>query len=129
MESRTVDVTIARPPDEVYEYLAIPENFPKWSFFLTAAKRDGDACLFETPNGPVHVRFATRNIHRVLDHWVTVGGEPAIYVPLRVIENSGESTVLFTVFRQPEMSDQDYDADIAAVRKDLDNLKRVLECA
>lgn len=129
MESRTVDVTIARPPNEVYEYLATPENFPKWSFFLTAARPDGDAWIFETPNGPVHVRFVTRNDHHVLDHWVTVGGETTIYVPLRVIENAGESTILFTVFRQPEMSDQHYDADIAAVRKDLDNLKRLLECA
>lgn len=127
MDSRTISVDIIRPPDVVYEYLANPENFPQWSFFLMAARPEGDNWIFETPNGPVQVRFVPRNPYRILDHWVTAGGQSTIYVPLRVIENAGESTVLFTIFRQPEMSHQSYDADIAAVRKDLDNLKMVLE--
>jgi hypothetical protein len=129
MELRTISITVARPVKVVYEYLAAPEKYSEWSFFLTSARPEGDRWIFETPNGPVHVKFVERNAYGVLDHWVTVGGDAAIYVPLRVVAHGHESAVLFTVFRQSEMSDQDYDADIAAVRKDLENLKRVLESA
>lgn len=129
MELRTISIAVARPLEAVYEYLAVPEKYAEWSFFLTSARPDGDQWIFETPNGPVHVKFVERNAYGVLDHWVTVGGDAAIYVPLRVVAHSQGSAVLFTVFRQPEMSDQGYDADIEAVRKDLESLKRVLESA
>jgi hypothetical protein len=47
---------------------------------------------------------------------------------MRVLANQeNDSEVIFTVFRMPGMSDQQYKDDIGTVLTDLAGLKRVLE--
>jgi hypothetical protein len=48
-------------------------------------------------------------------------------VPLRVLPLGDGAEVVLTIRRGPGMSDDAFDADEAAVRADLDRLKRVLE--
>jgi uncharacterized protein YndB with AHSA1/START domain len=127
-ESRTVSIAIRRRPDEVYEYLADPVNFPKWSVFIKEITREGDAWTATTPDGTVRMRFTPRNEFRVLDHTVTVSPQVQVYVPMRVLASpDGASEVIFTVFRLPGMSDVQYKRDIEMVLTDLAGLKRVLE--
>lgn len=127
-ETRIVTITIARPADEVYDYVAAVENFPAWSEFIRAVKPDGAEWIFTTTHSEARARFAPRNHFGVVDHYVTPPQGPVVYVPLRVVANGpSHSEVMFTVFRQPGMSDADYDADLALVRQDLAGLQRVLE--
>jgi hypothetical protein len=127
MQTRTVSVTVNRPAAEVYDYLVDPPNFARWSEFLTAMRPEQDHWIAATPLGDVHIRFAERNDVGVMDHYVTTASGATVYVPLRVVSNGEGAEVLFTIFRLPEMTDEQFEADVGLVSKDLSNLRRVLE--
>ena len=127
-ESRTISISIKRRPAEVYEYLADPANFPKWSVFIKEIRKEGSEWIATTPESTVRIRFTPRNEFRILDHYVTVSPQIQVYVPMRVLANpENDSEVIFTVFRLPGMSDEQYKDDIEMVLADLTGLKRVLE--
>ncbi len=127
-ESRTVSISIKRRPDDVYEYLADPANFPKWSIFIKGIRKEGNDWIATTPEGIVRIRFTPRNAFRILDHTVTVSPQIQVYVPMRVLANpQNDNEVIFTIFRLPGMNDKQYKEDIEMVLADPTGLKRVLE--
>ena len=127
-ESRTVSISIKRRPEEVYGYLVDPTNFPKWSVFIKEIKKKGSEWIATTPESTVRIRFTPKNEFRILDHYVTVSPQIQVYVPMRVLASpENDSEVIFTVFRLPGMSDEQYNDDIGMVLTDLAGLKRVLE--
>ena len=73
------------------------------------------------------MRFTPKNAFGVVDHYVKRSSGTEIYVPMRVIANGTGSELLFTLFREPEMSDERFSADLEFVKKDLNVLKAVLE--
>jgi hypothetical protein len=73
------------------------------------------------------IRFADRNDYGVLDHFVTPAPGVGIYVPMRVLPNGSGSEVVFTLFRLPEMSEEEFDRDAGMVERDLRVLKSALE--
>lgn len=128
LESRTLNISIACAPRKVIDFVADPRNLPRWaSAFCKAVRPDGDNWIVETPNGPIGLRFVARNDFGVLDHYVTPVPGTEIYVPMRVVANGDGSEVLFTLFRLPGMSEQDFARDAGMVECDLAELKRVLE--
>jgi hypothetical protein len=128
LESRTLNIRIACAPKKVADFVSDPRNLPRWaSAFCKSVRPDGDNWIVETPNGPIGLRFVARNAFGVLDHYVTPVPGVEIYVPLRVIANGDGSEVLFTLFRLPGMSEQDFERDAGMVERDLAELKRVLE--
>lgn len=122
----TVSVTIHRPVADVYDYVADLGNLPDWSFFETATQVDG-VWRVGTPRGEVTLRLAPRNELGVLDHHLQTPDGRNIYIPMRVISNHGDSEVMFTVIREPGMTDEAYAADIAVVETDLARLKSLLD--
>ena len=126
--SRTMSISIDRSPDDVYRFVHNPENLTRWATaFCLSVRRDGDRWIVNTPNGEVSIQFAGDNTLGVLDHVVTVSPDLEVYVPMRVVRNGEGSEVLFTVFRLPEMTDEQFAADAAIVQRDLNTLKLVLE--
>lgn len=112
VESRTLSVRIERPLTEVYGFLAEPKNFPRWAAGLDLEQE---------------IRFTERNQFGIVDHTVVLSGGQEVYVPMRAIRNGTGSEVIFTLFRQPEMTDDAFARDAGAVQRDLLTLKRVLE--
>lgn len=127
-EARHVSVSINRPPKEVYDFASNPENLPKWATGLGGAikKADGE-WIADAPFGKVKIRFAERNKLGVLDHDVILESGARIYNPMRVVPNGGGSEVVFTLFRQPDMSDEKFSEDAKWVEKDLKILKSLME--
>lgn len=128
-ESKAVSVSVNRPPDEVYRYLAKPENFPEWApNFCHAIRKVGDgAWIADTTMGALKVRFVPENEFRVADHYVTLSSGEEIQNPIRVLPNGTGSEVLFVVFRRAGLSDEEFSADWGTVQRDLEALKRILE--
>lgn len=127
-ESRTVSTRIERPAAEVYDFAARPENLPRWAAGLGAAVvRDGADWRIETQQGALRLRFAAPNAFGVLDHAVTLPDGTVVDVPMRVVPNGDGAEVLFTLLRQPGMSDADFARDAGLVAADLATLKRLLE--
>jgi hypothetical protein len=73
------------------------------------------------------VRFVAKNDFGVLDHYVNPAPGVEIYVPMRVLTNGSGSEVIFTLFRLPKMSDEQFVEDVGMVERDLKTLKNVLE--
>lgn len=125
---RELRIAIDCPPGEAYEYLAAPENFPKWASGLAGAlRKSGEDWLAETPEGPAVVRFSERNSRGVLDHSVTLESGTTVYVPLRVVPNPRGCELVLTLFRRPGMSEERFAADAEWVLRDLAVAKRILE--
>jgi|1186.fasta_scaffold792378_2 hypothetical protein len=73
--------------------------------------------------------FVARNEFGVLDHEVTLPSGDVIYNPMRVIPYGDACEVVFTLRRQPDMSNEDFERDAGLVQADLNRLKQLLEAA
>jgi hypothetical protein len=125
---RHLTIGIERDARDVYAFASQPENLPRWAAGLgSGVTRDGENWRVETPQGRLRMRFAPPNDHGVLDHTVTLPDGREVDVPVRVVPNASGAEVIFTLFRQPGMSDRDFARDAAAVAADLAALKRLLE--
>ena len=77
--------------------------------------------------GRVKVKFAEKNRFGVLDHEVTLPSGVKVHNPMRVVPNNDGSELVFTLYRRPELSDQEFAEDAKSVEKDLAKLKNLLE--
>lgn len=127
-EARKLSISIERSAAEAYDFLCVPENFPKWASGLgTSLRKVGEDWVAQTAQGPVRVCFSERNSFGVLDHSVALPRGTSVYVPLRVLPRNRGCELELTLFRQPGMSDEKFAADAEWVRRDLQTAKRILE--
>lgn len=127
--SQTLSVTINRPADEVYAYMANIQHLADWAAGLCESvirNTGANTWLIHTPTGEASVRFVEQNKFRIVDHYVKQGQDPEVYIPIRVLENEQGSEVIFTLFRLPGMKER-FEKDRQAVQKDLDTLKKLIE--
>lgn len=122
----TITLSIACPPERVYDYVFDARNLPSWSFFR-AVTPCGDHYEVETPDGTATLRFTPRNTLGVLDHTVTLPNGTTVHVPFRVIPNGDGSEVMLTVFQTPGMTPTAFATDAKQVARDLEKLKSLLE--
>jgi hypothetical protein len=127
-KAKTLSVSIDRSPAEVYDFVVSPENLCLWATaFVHSVKRQGNDWIIETTDGPMAIRFVAHNGLGVLDHYVKLPNGMEILNPMRVLANGAGSEVLFTVFQQDGMSDEQFAQDAGMVERDLITLKSVLE--
>lgn len=123
-----ISVSINRPVNVVYEFASNPENLPQWASGLSSTIRHVDGKWFaDSPMGAIEIRFADENPFGVLDHEVFLPSGERFYNPMRVFPNQEGSELLFTLFRRPEMSDEEFMQDANAITKDLAQIKAILE--
>ncbi|MBI4524946.1 MAG: SRPBCC family protein [Deltaproteobacteria bacterium] len=128
LESKTISVSIERTPKDVYEFVSNPANLPKWASGLgTSIENVNGEWIARAPRGPVKCRFVERNDFGVLDHYVSPTPGVEVYIPMRVISNGAGSELIFTLLRQPDMSDAKFQEDAEWVQRDLNALKKLLE--
>ena len=126
--AKHITVSINRSAAQVYEFASNPENLSKWAAGLSGSiKKINEEWIAESPMGTVKVKFAEKNKFGVLDHDVTLSSGAKFYNPMRVFPNDNGSELIFTVYRRPDVSDQEFAADAKAVEKDLAKLKTLLE--
>jgi hypothetical protein len=73
--------------------------------------------------GRVKVKFAEKNKFGVLDHDVTLPSGVKVYNPVRVLPNNDGSELVFTLYRRPDVFDQEFAEDGKSVERDLAKLK------
>ncbi|MEU5959138.1 SRPBCC family protein [Streptomyces sp. NPDC047525] len=130
-ESRHLSVSIDRTVDEVYAFASDPVNLPAWARGLGGSieRIDGQWVAESSPMGRVVVTFVPRNELGVLDHDVTLPSGETVYNPVRVIRDGKGSEVVFTLRRQPQTSDADFERDADTVAGDLNRLRELMERA
>jgi hypothetical protein len=117
-ESRHVSVWMNVAPEVVYGLASDLDQMPRWA-----------AGLADPALGAVDVRFVGDNGLGVLDHIVRLPSGDEVYNPMRILPEAVEGSrceVVFTVRRLPEMTDEQFEADAAAVTADLQTLKRLV---
>lgn len=122
VESRTLSISIHRNWRHVYEAVWRPHDFPRWASGLGKSPPQEDDTGWwraEGPDGPIRIRFTDHNAFGVMDHYVDLGGDAEVYVPMRIVQNGEGAEVLFTLFRQAGMSDEKFAADAEWVARDL----------
>ena len=131
MATEHVTVAIDRPADAVYAYASDPTRLPEWAAGLASAPLTpaGGSWAVDSPMGAITIDFAPLNPYGVLDHTVTMPSGEIVYNPMRVIADGDRSEVVFTIRQRAGMSDDEFASDIAAVRADLETLRRHLEGA
>jgi len=123
-----ISVSIELPPVEVYAFASDPANLPKWAKGLGGSMEEVDGeWIAQSPMGRVKVRLAPLNAFGVVDHDVVLESGATVHNPMRVVANGDGSEVVFTLYRQPTVTDAEFAADAAAVERDLGALKRLLE--
>ena len=132
MRSRHVSVWIEAPPDAVYAFAADPHEMYRWAAGLAAGRlrQTPEGWTVDSPMGKVTVEFTPANPHGVLDHVVRLPSGESVYNPMRVLPGGvGEPRceVVFTVRQRPGVADEEFEADVAAVRADLETLRGLLE--
>lgn len=128
METEVITVAIERSPHDVYDFIVDPTNLPQWApNFARWVTKDEEGWVVATSDGPMRIAFVDRNDLGVADHYVTVTKELKLFNPMRVIPNGKGSEVMFTLFRRPDASAEQFSADARSVRSDLQTLKSLLE--
>jgi hypothetical protein len=128
LEVKNIAVSIRRSPKDVYAFIANGENVPRWAKGLgDSIRRVDEHWVAEGPIGQVRVHFAAPNEFGVADHDVTLPSGVTVHNPIRVVPNAAGSTVIFTLLRQPNASEQQFADDAHAVERDLAVLKTLLE--
>jgi uncharacterized protein YndB with AHSA1/START domain len=126
--TRHIGERIARPAADVYAFVADPANLPRWSSGLgSSIEQAGGEWVIESPDGRLRFEYVEPNDFGVLDHRVTFPSGEAFYNPLRVVPYDDGSEITFSVRRFGDISDADFERDVAAVTADLAKLKEVLE--
>ncbi|AKS34430.1 SRPBCC family protein [Mycolicibacterium goodii] len=132
MRSRHVSVWVEVPPDAVYAFASDPGQMSRWAAGLAQGelRLTPEGWIADSPMGVVRVSFTPTNTHGVLDHVVELPSGERVYNPMRVVPagiDEPRCEVVFTVRRRPGMSDEQFDADVAAVQADLERLRALLE--
>jgi len=128
MKSQTISVFINAASARVYEFASNPGNLPLWvpSFCKSVELIEGE-WVVQSPAGRVVFTFVDPNDLGVLDHTVTLPTGEKLTNPMRVIPNGDGSSIIFTLFQHPGMSDKQFQEDAGQVLSDLQTLRRLLE--
>jgi hypothetical protein len=130
MRSNTQTVTIATAGDAVFAFVADPENLPRWAIgFARGIRRDGDQWLVATGQGEVPIRFGVDQAAGVIDFHLEPAPGVAAAAYSRVLPAGDGADYVFTQFQSPGMSDEVFDAQVAALGHELVTLKALLEVA
>jgi hypothetical protein len=127
-ESLHISIHVERSADDVYDYASDPLNLPHWAPGLcTSVDHVDGRWIAETGMGTVVLTFAPRNPFGVLDHDVALPSGETVHNPMRVVPHDAGCEVVFSLRRQPDMSDEEFERDGAAVLADLVRIKELLE--
>ncbi len=127
--AKNISISMNRPSRDVYEFASNPQNLPQWAAGLADAtlRKSGNEWTTNSPMGQVKIKFVEKNPYGVIDHDVTLPSGEVVHNPLRVVKNSAGSEVIFTLFKRPQMTDEEFNNDCDLVKKDLQKLKSILE--
>lgn len=117
--SRHISLWVDAAPAAVYAFAADPAQLPRWA-----------AGLADPALADARVEFAPSNEFGVLDDVVRLPSGMTVYNPMRVIP-AGDAElrceVVFTLRRAHGVTDEEFDADAAAVAADLQTLRGLVE--
>src|SRR3954452_21038606 len=128
MRSATVTTVLDRPQSAVFEYLADIEHLPEWATeFARELRREGDD--YKVVNGLGEFFFAIEadRASGVIDMYAGPAKDAMAVFPTRAVAlPDGRTAYSFTMFQAPGMPDELFDAQYASLRREFDNIERLV---
>lgn len=129
VRSDTRAVSIEARPEDVYAFVADPENLPTWAVgFCRAIRREAgtDRWIVTTAHGEMPIRYMTHEAAHAIDfHFTpTPGVEVAAFS--RVVPNGHGSEYIFTQFQPIGMSDDVFSTQTRALVEELQVLRALM---
>lgn len=127
-QTTNISISIDNSKEKVYEFASNPENFPKWlAFVKSVSKKSNTFWNAESDLGNIEIELTPENEFGIIDHKVKLPDGTQVYNPLRVIDNGKGSEIIFTLYKMPDKTDEEFNADANLVKADLKVLKDILE--
>jgi hypothetical protein len=126
--AEVVHTSVMAPPPDLIAFLADMHNWPTWAPWVRSVRGSSARdWTLETEAGPMNVRFVEPNSLGVLDHKVTLASGVTVFNSMRVLANGSGSELVMVVFQSPNVSSDEFERDVQAVRHDLARIKEVAE--
>jgi hypothetical protein len=131
MRTDTRTITIAASPSDVLALVGDVEQLPRWAVgFARSVRRVGDRWVVTTgQGGDVPVDVAVDPAAGLVDFRIEAAPGVESVARVHVRPHAEGTEVGFTQQQEPGMSDEVFDAQVAAVRHELTVLKALLEVA
>ena len=134
MKSNTQSVTIDRPAESVFRFVAEPRNRPRWaSTFAPKIEPAGDdQWVVPSPAGEVYIRFDADEERYTVDfHMKPVVPTPGIegLAASRVVPNGAGAEYVFTMFQFAGMAEEVWHGQLEELPRELARLKRAIEAS
>jgi hypothetical protein len=114
--------------EKVVDVAGDPQKLPLWAAGLsTGIRNEFGRWITDSPMGNVEVRYVGPIEWGILDHDVTMPDGTVIHNPLRVLRNDQGSEIVFSLFKRPGMTVDEFEGDARLVREDLVRLKNLLD--
>ncbi len=136
MSCDTAFIRIRRPVEEVFTFMAAPENMNLWSFGTWRSQIDETGLVRGTSitdGSEIHVRIAPHTEQLLIDYHIGLSSEaltPRIFArvtPEAVFGDRNGAGLAMTVFRTAGMDDARWASLKAAHRIELDIIRSALE--
>jgi hypothetical protein len=124
-------VHIDAPPGHIFDFVADPDNLPRWAVgFCRAIRRDptaADRWIVTTAQGEVPVRYVTERSLGVVDFVLAPAPGVEVTAFSRVLPSGAGAEYVFTQLQPAGMSDDVFDAQVHALIEELQLLRAHLQ--
>lgn len=122
MHSRTIMFSVNRKTAETFDAIL---NIPP-KMMPDAIKSNDGWWSFTTLRGPAKLKFNENRQLGILDYQF-VDNEAKWNVPMRVISNGNDSSVITTIIKPDGISDQSFDERMIEIEKIMESMKQIIE--
>lgn len=128
MKTATVTRVLDAPHARVFDYMSDIEHLPEWATeFARELLRDGDDYKVRNGLGEFYFTIRADRDTGVIDMYAGPTKDAMAVFPTRVVGlPDGSTAYSFTMFQGPAMPDELFEAQHASLRREFDNLERIL---
>jgi hypothetical protein len=128
VRSATVTTVLDVPPQAAFEYLADIENLPAWATeFARELHREGEDYKVVNGLGEFYFTIEAEVATGVIDMFAGPTKNAMAMFPSRAVGlPDGRTAYTFTMFQQPGMPDELFEAQHASLRREFANIERLL---
>ncbi len=126
----TASVIVQRAPRQVFAYVRVPENQPRWAvnFVRSTRPMGGERYEMETPLGRMTYHVEANEEHGTVDFVFDAPSGDTV-LPTRVTPHPLGAVYTFTITRQPGTPDEAWEKGKTGMDEELEVLRGILEAA
>jgi len=128
MRADTKTISIEAVPNEVVQFLADPQNLPRWAVgFAKSVRQEADRWYVKTAAGEMGVRISADAKNGIVDFWISPAPGAETLAASRAIPRGQKTEYTFTQFQSPGTTDEAFRQSVKALEHELTVLKAILE--